>query len=267
MNAAWYKLGLFQLKMEKDIGAKVLEITHAALSRNLLFEPAVPFQVESKPNACYALAGWDEMCPTLAEASSMPRFGLAWTAPVKTQVNETALSTEWNIPDLIMERKIASRDNALEMHYRFINQSDQSIPFLWAGHIIFPVDGLLYVTLQGRQRIPGPGCDINNLKQHIADDVESLRIDSFTNIGKSWKFFVSVTDTACLVYEDCTLSVTTNTGWLGIFLNRGNFGPPCIGIEPTSCPTDSADESTLLLPGTTREVSWSLQVDVASNTA
>ena len=251
-------LGAFSLRID-PLGGKVRGVVPADLARNVLSEPHTPYTLEGVRGHSFEVAGWDEACPSVAESIGIPQLGWAWQTHPEMEQQPDCFRTAWHLPGMVVERMLTTEEKRLTSLYRFQNTTSEAMPFLWASHVLYTVEGLLDIEMPGHQIIPGPGCLIEEVESQIVCSGDSARINDFSPIGLSWKFFVPADGPLNLNYSDGTLCVSTTAPWFGVFLNRGRFGPPCLGIEPTTHATDYAENAGQLDPGELKQFSWSLE--------
>ena len=245
-----------------SFGGKVRRIVPEDIQRNILFEPDTPFTLEGVRIHRFEVTGWDEACPSVAESSGIPQLGWAWQTQSEMQQRPDSFCTTWRLPGMTVERTLAAEKNILTSSYQFHNVRSEPVPFLWASHALYPVDKLLNIVMPEGQLIPGPGCLIQEVEEQIDHSLErdcGKRIRDFTDIGLSWKFFVPANGPLNLNFSDRALCIRTTAPWFGVFLNRGRFGPPCLGIEPTTHATDYVAEADLLIPDEIKRFFWSLE--------
>jgi hypothetical protein len=256
-----FSLGPYTLWLDIPNGGKVWRLEHDALPVNLLFDPAELLVIPVEGRADFAVAGWDEMCPTVAESGNIPPFGLARLAHCETARQSECVKSTWQLPELTIQRSLAFQEDGISATYHFSNLSDAPAPFLWASHMLFPVKDLQCALLPKGRPLPGPGCVVADLERVIRTGEQETIIDTFAHTGESWKFFVPAGEPAVLDYATHRVRIHSEAGWYGIFLNRGRFGTPCIGIEPTTSPTDYAHESAVIDPMDTVRAHWHLVVE------
>ena len=253
------RLGGFALRVDA-LGGKVREIVPDVLGRNILSEPAVPYVIDGVSGHRFEVAGWDEACPTVAESAGWPELGWAWQTFAQTKQERDCLRTEWRFPGMAFERALAVSERALTASYRLQNAGPDDLPFLWASHALYGVEGLLELEMPGGDLVAGPCCLLSEVEVQIERSGGRARMRDFSDTGLSWKCFVAADGPLELRFADGTLRIETTAPWFGVFLNRGRFGLPCLGIEPTSHPTDYAADAGVLAAGERVEYSWSLRV-------
>jgi len=258
-RSAHVKLGQFSMSVDAR-GGKVRKVVPSCLGRNILSEPRVPFAIAGVRGCNFEVAGWDEACPTVAESAGMPGLGWAWQVPAETVQEPDSLRTVWQLPGLMVERTLTAVELAMTASYRFENTGPDVTPFLWASHALYTVEGLLELDMPGEGFVAGPSCLLPEVETQVECGGGRARISNFSDLARSWKFFVPAGAPVSLLFTDATLHITTTAPWFGVFLNKGNFGQPCVGIEPTTHATDYAGDAGTLFSGETKELSWSLEV-------
>jgi hypothetical protein len=258
------KLGPFRLDIDLARGGKVTGLYRDGLDRNILFAVPDPFAVTEPDGAVFTVEGWDECVPTVAASLGAPNWGWAWRTHPDMTFSEGAVGMNWRMPGLMLRRELSLLSDLLLSRYEITNTGTDPQTVLWATHLLFPVAGLTRVTLPGGGPAPGPQCDLDDLLTQLREDQpDGWYLDSFSDTRESWKFFVPADVGAMLFYKDSAVNLLTPEPWFGVFLNRGRFGKPCIGIEPTNGPSDCSEEQGVsLAPGASAAYSWMLSVVV-----
>jgi len=260
MDCLEARLGDFRLKVDPARGGKVVEIRHDSVSRNLLLDAQPGAVLSLEHGDQFDVSGCDEIVPTLEPEADIPTLGYAWRTGADCTGDGSVLCTRWTIPGWSVKRESRAAGNTLSSRSLVHNTRETSQPAIWAVHALYPLEGMLQVTLPGGEPLPGPGCEIVDLKPHLDGKTDEWRILDFANIGRSWKFFLEADRPVRMEYADISLTIETDAPWWGIWLNRGGYcGMTCIGVEPTTDPTDYLRESTTIVPaGEAIEHTWSL---------
>ncbi|HEY3416876.1 MAG TPA: hypothetical protein VGM23_08335 [Armatimonadota bacterium] len=242
-------------------GGKIVEMFSHRLRRNLLAAEQPGAVLTLEDGAVFSVAGWDEAFPTLEPSGGQPTLGQAWRLSVDCRASADRLLTCWDMPSWHMEREIRAASERVEARYAITNTGDVSLPMLWTAHVLYPLEGLVSAELPMGRVIPGPGCQLEELEQVLRADKNGLRIADTNHNGKSEKFFLPAIRPIVLQYADACLTLTTDVPWWGIWLNCGVFQTQCLGIEPTTAPTDALHEVHESIAGAgTVQLSWQLYV-------
>jgi len=252
------EMGAFAVDFSRERGGKIVALRRAGVDRNLLFAPDAPLALDDGGDT-FAVAGWDEAFPTVAASAGLPGWGTAWRGFPEQRLVRNGVEHRWTMPGYAFERTLRAEGDALTAAYRWSNTTEDALPALWAAHALYPTTGLQDTRLPDAELVAGPQCILDELEAHLVRDARGWGIADFGRNGLSWKFFVPAVGPATLRYADVTLTIETDAGWWGVFLNRGRFGEPCVGIEPTTHPTDFAAEAPALGAGETRSVWWRLR--------
>ena len=253
----------FRLRFLPEQGGKVDEIYAHHLRRNLLL-PLHPAAALPLPDgAVFSVNGWDECLPTVAASAGAPDLGHAWRTAPEYGLAGSRLFTRWTVPGWQLERAVNLRANGLAAHYVMTNVDAAPAPLLWAAHVLLPLAGMQEVMLPGGNLLPGPGCDVEALaRERLSGDAHGWQIRDIRRRKMSWKFFLPADRPVVLHYADTTLTMTTDAGWWGVWLNEGNFCDLlCIGVEPTTAPSDLLADSRLILePGEFTTATWEMSL-------
>ena len=253
----------FRLTVLPEQGGKVSKLYHHRLGRNLLL-PRLPGSDLPLPDgAVFSVSGWDECLPTVEASLGVPELGYAWRTEPRCRIEDNRLLTCWEVPGWRLERVITVEERGVTSRCAMTNVGPQYAPLLWAGHVLFPLEGLREVVLPGGDLLPGPGCDVEELaRERLSGDCDGWQVRDLRRRHLSWKFFLPATHPVVMHYKDATLTLSTDAGWWGIWLNEGNFCDLlCLGVEPTNAPSDAQADSHIRIPsGGTAAVSWTLEV-------
>jgi hypothetical protein len=86
------------------------------------------------------------------------------------------------------------------------------------------------------------------------------------SVRASRKLFVAADAPVVLVFSDVVLRFETDAPWWGLWLNYGEAGVRCIGVEATNVAGDSAhDVRDALEPGATLQYRWTLRCEVGAS--
>lgn len=241
------------LTVDPAQGGKVVALFDRRLGRNLLLPREPSADLPLPDGAVFSISGWDECLPTVEASAGALDLGHAWRTPPACTIDSERLATCWTIPGWEMRRDICLGDDGLDASYMIRNTGDAPAPVLWAAHVLFPLAGLQHLILPMEEALPGPGCDLAELRE---------RMRGTTMPGHSWKFFLPAVCPVVLSYGDVHLHLDTDAPWWGVWLNEGRLnGLECVGIEPTTTASDAlADSHTLVEPGATITVSWNLNI-------
>jgi len=254
----------FRLTVLPEQGGKVSELYHHGLDRNLLLPRLPSADLPLPDGATFSVSGWDECLPTVESSQGVPELGYAWRATPQCRVEENRLLTRWELPSWWLERVIAFEEKAITSRCVMTNVGPKDAPLLWAGHVLLPLERLREVTLPAGDLLPGPGCNIEELAHdRLTGNAGGWHIRDIRRRNQSWKFFLPADRPVVMQYEDTVLTLTTDAGWWGVWLNEGNFCDlMCIGVEPTNVPSDAlADSQIRIPPEDSASVSWSLKVE------
>ncbi|MHB0938029.1 MAG: hypothetical protein ACYC6A_16695 [Armatimonadota bacterium] len=253
----------FRVTVLPEHGGKVRELYHYGLRRNLLL-PRLPGSDLPLPDgAVFSVSGWDECLPTVEASLGVPDLGYAWRTEPQCRVEANRLITRWEVPGWRLERAITVEEKAVTSRCVMTNAGPKDAPLLWAGHVLLPLEGLREVVLPGGDLLPGPGCDVEELaRERLSGVAGDWHIRDIRRRGMSWKFFLPADRPVMLQYADAVLTLTTEAGWWGIWLNEGNFCDLlCLGVEPTNVPSDALGDSRILVPpDSTATATWRLEV-------
>ncbi len=243
-------------------GGKVTEIFDRRAGRNLLLSEMPTAGLPLPDGTTFDVAGWDEAIPTVEASAGAPELGDAWRTPAACRVEEDCLHAHWVMPGWELAREIAVVGREMAVRYIATNRLDTPAPLLWAGHVLLPLAGLHEAGLPAGTPQPGPECHLNELAARLDGDDTGWYIHHVTARNQSWKFFLPAAQPVTLRYADVTLTLTTDAGWWGIWLNEGKLcNLHCLGIEPTNAPTDAlADVRDRVPAGGAFTASWHLQI-------
>jgi hypothetical protein len=257
------QLGEFTLVLDPNSGGKATSLRHRNVPHELLFWPDTPLRIEDQ-GMVFVVAGWDEAMPTIEPTPDAPTWGHAWRTRPAILREDNALVTRWALEGFHFERHSEGSGSRLTSRYAWTNTGKQPVAFLWAAHALYPAANLLELALPPGELIPGPECAIGEVYSLFADTQHGRVCDNFANTDESWKFFVRATSPITLRYSGFTLRITTAAPWFGLFLNRGRIGEPCVGVEPTTAPTDDAGKASVLAANESGHAEWSVDVSPAS---
>lgn len=253
----------FRLRALPEQGGKISELFAVSAGRNLLL-PELPSAGLPLPDgATFSVSGWDECLPTVEASAGVPDLGYAWRTSPEMVDSGNVLHAHWNVPGWHLDRDIVLNDDGLTADYRIANQGSMPAPALWAAHVLLPLEGMHEAALPVGDLLPGPGCDVEDLAvRRLSRGRDGWFLRKIRRRGMSWKFFLPAHAPVQLRYEDVTLTLTTDAGWWGIWLNEGNFCDLlCLGVEPTNWPSDAlADVETRINPGEPMTIRFTLSV-------
>jgi len=253
----------FRISADAEAGGRITELFHHPLGRNLLAagEPEACLTLEGGQS--FAIAGWIEAFPSLEPCGEIPTLGHAWRTPAACVLRGQRLLSHWHIPGWRLVRTIRATSRTVTAEYTVANLNPDPAAMLWAAHVLFPLAGLAHAELRAGRLLPGPQCDLQALASHLEDVDNGWRIPAPRRCGRSWKFFLPAARAVVLHYDDATLTLSTTAPWWGIWLNLGAHQTACLGIEPTTAPTDSVSEVPTPLVGNGRHsIAWQLQIDL-----
>jgi|GEM_PF-1831725 len=253
----------FRVTVLPEQGGKVTELYHRRLDRNLLLPRLPTADLPLADGAVFSVAGWDECIPSVDASLGVLRLGYAWRTTPVCLIDENKLLTNWEMPGWRLEREMIFAESMVTSRCIIMNMGSNDAPLLWAGHVLLPLDGLREVTLPAGDLLPGPECDIEDLaKNRLSGNRNGWNIVDIRRRDLNWKFFLPAGNPVVLHYNDASLTMTTDTGWWGIWLNEGGLCDQlCIGVEPTNVPSDAlADSQIFIPPDGVVTVSWSLKV-------
>lgn len=254
---------MLRLSMQPNHGGKIDKLFSHRLRRNLLLplDPAADLPLPD--GAFFSVSGWDECIPTVEASAGAPELGYAWRTKAEGGIKGNRLFTRWTVPGWQLERVTELKEDGLSSHYVMTNLGAAPAPLLWAAHVLLPLEGLREVTLPGGKLLPGPGCDVAALAgERLAGNADGWSITDIRRRDMSWKFFIPADRPVVLCYNDSTLTMTTDAGWWGIWLNEGSCCDLlCIGVEPTNVPSDALADSRISVgPNETTTASWKLDI-------
>ena len=216
MTAVGCRLGTYRLDF--DARGKLRQLWHES-TPPLLFES--PAKVDFGDNRVFEVGGWDECFPTLDPWSGRPPMGeLCWEKPRMT-VDPYQIELLWTLPGFQAQRLLTpSTGGSLTNSFTVTNTGREEIPFLWADHALFPLQGLVGLSLPGE-------------KLSDAFDLDG----SETKVFAPWK-----AQGLTLTYQTHAIHLQSDQPWWGIWLNRGGWpvgqDQPlgCVGVEATNQP-------------------------------
>lgn len=251
----------FRVSADAECGGKITELFHHRLGRNLLATSLPEAHLTLEGGECFQIAGWDEAFPSLEPCDEIPTLGHAWRMPADCRIIERSLFSQWRIPHWRLLREINISQHTVSADYTIANLSNDPATMLWAAHVLFPLTGFLHAELPAEELHPGTQCDVDELCAHLHRDAGGWRIEHSQLCGRSWKFFLPAERDVVLHYADAVLTLSTTAPWWGIWLNLGAHQTTCLGIEPTTVPTDVLPEVTAPIAGRgLYHVSWQVQV-------
>ena len=244
-------------------GGRVTEVKDRRIGRSLVLAAGSDSALVLEDGFRYTISGWDEAFPSLEPDGDVPTLGYAIRGRAECWIENERLVSVWTVPGWHAVRRIEARGGTLFADYGFRNEGSSPAKLLWAPHVLFPLAGLKEAVLPARGLTAGPGCHLAELAHHATCDAGWMRISPTEPCGRSWKFFLEAEREAVLLYNDCTLRIAGDTGWLGVWYNLGRVGTPCLAIEPTNFPTDLRGEVPGSLdPQGVYSARWSLSVSI-----
>jgi len=253
----------FRVSVLPEQGGKVSELYHYGLRRNLLLPRLPTADLPLPDGAVFSVSGWDECLPTVGASLGMPELGYAWRTTPECRIDGNRLLTRWEVTGWRLGRVTTVEEHTVTTRCVMTNLGTKDSPLLWAGHVLLPLEGLREVTLPGGDLLPGPGCDVEELaRDRLSGGRNGWQVRDIRRRDLNWKFFLPADRPVVLQYADAVLTMTTDAGWWGIWLNEGQFcNLLCIGVEPTTVPSDMlADSPIRLPPAGAAMASWNLKV-------
>jgi len=255
-----------RLSIHPRSGGKISEVFAVSLGRNLLAEPSPEAVLALENGRQFSVSGWDEAFPTLEPCGAIPTLGYAWRTPADCALHDHQLITQWEFDDWRLARTIRLEPMGLAVSYVITNQADTPRPALWAGHVLMTLNEFQQAQLPAGEIFPGPGLHLESLKEILLDTDQGWVIPHSPDRGRSWKFFLPNRQPVTLCYSDARVVLTSEAPWWGIWLNLGALHTRCIGVEPTTFPTDCLRKvNPPFGPGESVSTSWRLAIQPVSN--
>ncbi len=180
------------------------------------------FRGEVAGGVVIEVCGWDECFPTIDAYGTSPVMGDLFREAPCLRMDGAEVSMQWVLPRYRATRRLrALSPGRLESSFSVTSTGEKPLPFLWASHALFCLSGLRRVRF-----------------------ADGTVLDRFRLDGSSRKCFKANGGPIRLEREDSELSLESDQGWWGVWLNRGGWpagrpvGYGCLGIEATNHAAD-----------------------------
>ena len=264
-----------------DRGGKISSIYLKATRSEWLDQPVSTSSDPGAPGRAFTheeAFGFDEMFPTINAEGPVPDHGEVWSVPwtvLDASESHIDLEVKGRVYDYTFRRTLVLKGNTIEMQYRVVNESSETIPFLWTPHplfsffeeteILFPEEMTEIVqAIEGGML--GAYANVSTLA-----DVSCLLRPGRLPVGTPAKFY----NTRPLKTGYCGLRDhrgllefffdPQDVPWLGCWINqRGWHGQKNLALEPATAPMDCPEASRQwgadpsLLPNAIR--AWNLTI-------
>lgn len=143
-------------------GAKIVSIYDKKNDREWLVPPMRPIQPLSYGQSFIEaeMCGWDEMMPTITvcewQGKELPDHGEVWSIPWSVEPFENGIccAVDGRMMPYHFSRSMSLSENKLLLQYQLKNNSDMTIPWLWAAHPQFAADEYTrIILLKGINRV------------------------------------------------------------------------------------------------------------------
>ncbi len=206
-------LGRFSLGFER--GGKLLGLSHEALG-GLLNQ--ADYRFDCGDGRVFVPAGWDECFPTIEPFDASPVMGDLIGVEPCIQRDRHSVRQTWTFPRYDVERVFSgSGTDRMKVEFTVRNRTAVPIPFLWASHALFSVEGLSRVELP-----------------------DGTSLDQFARDGPCRKWFVQNRAPVIMHRDSGRVSIRSDQPYWGLWLNRGGWpasghaGVACLGVEATT---------------------------------
>jgi galactose mutarotase-like enzyme len=270
-----------------EYGARIANLIDRSSGRDWLVQG--PFSSNVGENAAYLAAeaaGWDECFPNVERFEAPPPWarelrdhGEVWGRPwTVIKCDSAAIVTRIDHPNFSLVRSLRCEGRQAKAGYVLQNKLAESLPFLWAAHILLAVEPGDVIAFETRKPLevgyvhpapePNPqSVDWPGRPEWLYFDLSRVQPRSADFAAKLYAAEMA-SRTALVTGSNGSLRISWSAPWnsLGIWLNYGGWPSLAeahhIALEPTTRPSGifNADTSAVLAP--LQRIEWQVTLDL-----